>query len=121
MLPIYDAETPAWAPLQHRFYGLLDLLAFEPARPDRWWLRRGQAPLLGSIYVGLALEAGCALPVYASPMNWIKANGQGLVILNWETGPDLLLDVGEFVAEDVALGNRLAAALRPKIWVMEAA
>ena len=42
-------------------------------------------------------------------MSWIKANGQGLVILNWETGPDLLLDVGEFVAEDVALGNRLAA------------
>ena len=121
VLPVYDSETPAWAPLEHRFDGLLDLLAFDPTQPDHWWLRRGQAPLLGSIYISLALEAGLALPVYASPMSWMKANAEGLVILNWETAPDLLLDVGEFVTETVALGNRLEGALVPSIWVMEAA
>lgn len=121
VLPVYDSETPAWAPLEHRFEGLLDLLAFDPTRPDCWWLRRGRALLLGSIYVGLALEAGCALPVYSNPMSWIKANAEGLVVLDWEAASDLLLDVGEFVAEDVDLGERIEAALAPSILVMEAA
>ncbi len=121
VLPVYDSETPAWAPLEHRFDGLLDLLAFDPAQPDCWWLRRGRALLLGSIYVGLSIEDGCALPVYSNPLSWTKANAEGLVILNWETVPDLLLDVGEFLAEDVELGNRLEATLAPSILVMEAA
>ena len=120
VLPVYDSETPAWAPLEHRFDGLLDLLAFDPTRPDCWWLRRGQALLLGSIYVGLALEAGCALPVYSSPMSWLRANAEGLVVLDWKAAPDLLLGA-DLIAEDVDLGNRIEAALKPEIWVMGAA
>ena len=121
ILPVYDSETPAWAPLEQRFEGLLDLLAFDPARPARWSLRRGQAVLLGSIYVGLVLEDGCALPLYSDPLRWIKANGEGTVILNWEVAPSLLLDVDEFVVEDVETGNRIEAALTPAVWVKEAA
>ncbi len=121
VLPVYDSETPVWAPLEHRFEGLLDLLAFDPARPDCWWLRRGQALLLGSIYVGLAIEADCALPVYATPWSWMKANAEGLVVLDWEAVSALLRHAGEFLAEDVELGNRLEAALAPSILVMEAA
>ena len=121
MLPVYDADTPAWAPLEHRFDGLLDLFAFDPTRPDCWWLRRGQAPLLGSIYLDLALQVGCALPIYSNPLSWLRAEGEGLMILDWEMAPALLCDVGEFLVEDVETGNRIEAALRPKIWVMEAA
>ena len=106
------------APLEHRFEGLLDLLAIDPTRPDCWWLRRGQALLLGSIYVDLAIEAGCALPVYANPMSWLRANAEGVVILDWNAAPALLLDASEFLAEDLALGDRLAAALAPAVWVM---
>lgn len=121
VLPVYDSETPAWAPLEQRFEGLLDLLAFDPARPARWSLRRGQAILLGSIYVGLVLEEGCALPLYSNPLSWLKADGEGVVILNWEVAPSLLLDVTEFVVEDVETGNRIKAALTPAVWVKEAA
>ncbi len=121
VLPVYDSETPAWAPLEHRFEGLLDLLAFDPTQPDRWWLRHGQALLLGSIYVGLVLEAGCALPVYSNPMSWLRANAEGVVILDWNAAPALLLDAGEFLAENLELGNRLEVALAPTILVMEAA
>ena len=120
VLPVYDSATPAWSPLEHRFDGLLDLLAFDPTQPERWWLRRGQALLLGSIYVGLALEADSALPIYANPMSWIKANAEGVVVLDWEAAPSLLLDASEFLAEDVALGDRLQAALAPSIMVMDA-
>ena len=120
-MPVYDSETPAWAPLEHRFDGLLDLLAIDPTRPDCWWLRRGQALLLGSIYVDLAIEAGCALPVYANPMSWLRANAEGVVILDWNAAPALLLDAGEFLAENLELGHRLEVALAPTILVMEAA
>ncbi len=120
VLPVYDSETPAWAPLEQRFEGLLDLLAFDPARPARWSLRRGQAMLLGSIYVGLVLEEGCALPLYSDPLRWIKADGEGTVVLDWAWAPDLLLGF-DLIVEDVELGNRLDAALKPDIWVMEAA
>ena len=119
ILPVYDSETPAWAPLERRFDGLLDLLAFEPTRPDCWWLRRGQAVLLGSIYLPLVLDEGCALPLYSNPLNWLRADGEGVVVLDWEMAPALLCDVGEFLVEDVATGNRIEAALRPEIWVME--
>ncbi len=121
VLPVYDSATPAWSPLEHRFDGLLDLIAFDPARPDCWWLRRGQALLLGSIYVGLAIEADLALPIFANPMSWMKANAEGVVVLDWKVAPSLLLDAGEFLAEDVELGNRLDTALKPEIWVMGAA
>ncbi len=121
VLPIYDSETPAWAPLERRFEGLLDLLAFDPKQPDCWWLRRGQALLLGSIYVGLVLEESCTLPIYSNPLSWLRAEGEGLMILDWEMAPALLCDVGEFLVEDVETGNRIEAALRPEIWVMEAA
>ena len=120
ILPIYDSETPAWAPPEHRFEGLLDLLAFDPTRPDHWWLRRGQTALLGFIYLGLVLEEGCALPVYSNPLSWLRADGAGVVVLDWEWVPDLLLGF-ELIAEDVALGDRLAATLKPGIWIRKAA
>ncbi len=121
LLPVYDSETPAWAPLERRFDGLIDLLAFDPKQPDCWWLRRGQAVLLGSIYVGLVLEEGCALPIYSNPMSWLRADGEGVVILDWGMAPALLCDIGEFLVEDVETGNRIEATLKPEIWVMEAA
>ncbi len=120
ILPVYDSETPAWAPLEQRFEGLLDLLAFDPTRPARWSLRRGQALLLGSIYVGLVLEEGCALPLYSDPLRWIKADGEGTVVLDWAWAPDLLLGL-DLVADSLALGERLESAMRPEIWLAESA
>ena len=43
------------------------------------------------------------------------------MVLDWETAPPLLFDVGEFLAEDIDLGTRLEAALAPSILVKEAA
>ena len=121
VLPVYDSETPAWAPLEQRFEGLLDLLAFDPGEPDRWWLRRGQAVLLGSIYLPLVLEEGCALPIYSNPMSWLQADGEGLMILDWKMAPALLLDVGEFLVQDVVTGDRIEATMAPAVWVKESA
>ena len=39
------------------------------------------------------------------------------MVPDWDWAPDLLLGL-DLIAEDVELGNRLEAALRPEIWVM---
>ncbi len=54
-------------------------------------------------------------------MSWLRANAEGVVILDWNAAPALLLDAGEFLAENLELGNRLEVALAPTILVMEAA
>ncbi len=80
---------------------------------------------LDALEVGLrdrlgAGDEGAPVTVFKTPMSWLKAGGAGICILDWEWARDLLLD-HELVAEDIELGNRLEAALKPEIWVMEAA
>jgi hypothetical protein len=58
--------------------------------------------------------------VFRNPLTWLKSGGAGIAILDWKYSRDLLLD-HELIAEDVGLGNRLEAVLKPSIWVMEAA
>ena len=55
-----------------------------------------------------------------NPLTWIRSGGAGIVVLDWNYARDLLL-YHELIAEDVELGNRLEAALKPSIWVIEAA
>jgi hypothetical protein len=99
---------------------LIDLIAIETDNPGRVWRRRGEAVILGSAFLDLAAEYGAPLPVYRDPLSWLKSGGHGIVILDWGWAPDLLLGL-ELISEDLNLGNRLEAALRPDIWVKEVA
>ena len=67
----------------------------------------------------IAGHEGEPIPVFRNPLSWLRSGG-GIVVLDWDWVPDLLL-VFDLIAEDVELGNRLEAALKPEIWVMEAA
>ena len=60
------------------------------------------------------------VPVFKTPLTWLMSGGAGIAILDWNCARDLLID-RELIAEDVDLGNRLAAVLKPDIWVMRAA
>jgi hypothetical protein len=99
---------------------LIDLVAVDVDQPDRFWRRRGEALILGSAYRDIAAEEGAPLPVYRNPLSWLKSCGDGIVMLDWSWAPDLLLGL-DLIAEDLELGERLSAALRPDIWVKEAA
>ena len=99
---------------------LIDLVAVDADQPDRFWLRCGKALILGSAYLDLAVEYDAPLPVYRNPITWFKSCGDGIVVLDWDWAPDLLHGL-DLVAEDLELGERLSAALRPDIWVKEAA
>ena len=99
---------------------LRDLIAVDLDHPDRFWRRRGDALVLGNAYLEIAGETCAPVPVFRNPLTWLKSGGAGIAILDWNYARDLLLD-RELIAEDVDLGTRLAATLKPEIWVMEAA
>ncbi len=121
IIPAYDTipgnlDANPEAHLEH----LVDLVAVDGDHPDRFWRRRGEALVLGSAFLEIACHEGAPVAVFRNPMSWLRSGGAGVVVLDWEWVPDLLLGF-DLIAEDVELGNWLDAALRPGIWVMEAA
>ena len=99
---------------------IVDLVAVDLGDPDRFWRRRGRSLILGAGYRDIASEEGAPLPVFSNPLAWLRAGGDGVVVLDWDWVWDLLLGF-DLIAEDLELGNRLEAALKPGIWVMGAA
>ena len=94
---------------------LLDLLAFNPDEPSRWWRRTGWVNVLGDV----ALTAACheilgeKTPafVHADLSGWIDSGGEGCVILDWQHAAMDLIGA-DLVVETVELGNRLDGLLR---------
>ena len=99
---------------------LRDLVAVNLDHPDRHWRRRGEAVVLGNAFLEIAGQECEPVPVFKNPISWLRSGGAGIAILDWSMTRDLLLD-RELIAEDVDLGTRLEAALKPSIWVRRAA
>jgi len=121
IIPAYDTipgtlDANAERHVEH----LLDLVAVDLDQPGRFWRRRGEALVLGSAFLDIAGHEGEPIPVFRNPLSWLRSGGGGIVVLDWDWVPDLLLGF-DLIAEDVELGNRLEAALKPEIWIRAAA
>ena len=117
IIPAYDTipgllGTNPEAHAEH----LTDLIAVDLDHSDRFWRRRGDALVLGAAYLEIAGQEREPVPVFKTPMSWLRSVGAGVVVLDWEWVPDLLLGL-DLIAEDVDLGERLEAALKPNIWI----
>src|SRR3954464_15417564 len=79
---VHSALSPeARAPLEAVAQGeIVDLLAFHPAKPDRWALRRGTAEWLGAIPPQFC--APDPVRVWRSPMAWLIAGCHGMLPLS---------------------------------------
>ena len=121
IIPAYDTipgnlDTNAERHVEH----LVDLVAVDLDHPDRYWRRRGEALVLGGAYLEIAGQEGEPVSVFRNPMSWLKSGGAGVVVLDWDWARDLLLGY-ELIAEDLDLGDRLEAALKPPISIRRAA
>lgn len=98
----------------------IDLVAWRPkAGTLATWL--GRAALLGSPYAP-RLRADRALPVWRSPLDWLKASRSGVCIVHQERSALLLEGLGPLLAEDVDHGMALSGSLAipaPRILVPE--
>ena len=99
-----------------------DLVAWRPnAGTLGTWL--GRAAILGNPY-GPRLRADSALPVWRSPLGWLKASMTGVCIVHDERSARLLEGLGPLLAEDVEHGLALSGSLAipaPRILVPEEA
>ena len=121
IVPIYDIDP--WlldANAERHVDHLIDLVAVDLNEPGRFWCRRGEALILGSIYLDIAGQEDEPVPVFSNPISWLRAGGEGIVVLDWAWAPDLLLGF-ELVAEDLELGEWLDNAMRADIWIMDPA
>ena len=121
IIPVYDA-IPGMidANPERHVDALVDLVAVDIDRPDRFWRRRGDALVLGNAYLEIAGQDCAPVPVFRNPLTWLGSGGAGVCILDWDYVRDLLTD-HELVAEDLELGDQLEDALAPDIWIRGAA
>ena len=69
---------------EHPDDALVDLVAFKPSDPSRWWLRLGNAVLLGLHNVRLAHFEQVPVEVHATPLAWLQADCRGCCVLDWK-------------------------------------
>jgi hypothetical protein len=115
-----DAERVFLIAVHDEDGGFLDIAAWQPARS--WvglWL--GRAWALGQERVLDPRAADhAALPVWRSPLNWLRAGRQGIVLVRPRVGAYVLDDAGPLLAEDVAHAvelRRLLTRSGPRILV----
>jgi len=98
IVPCGTWDWPEWQ--------LFDLVAFKLENPTRWWRRLGVADILGNA-ASFTVEPKTLHP---TPLDWLRAGGTGLVVLDWSRDPvDLLIGAGALTAPKT-LKNKLYAA-----------
>ncbi|GEO83039.1 hypothetical protein [Pararhodospirillum oryzae] len=105
--PLAEIGTPNWPTPE-----LFDLVAFRPDQPGWWWVRNDSV-LLNGVEVERAMFFEDPLIIHPDPLEWMKAAGKGVVILDW--GAFLPLHVGgpsRLVCTTLPLAERLDWALR---------
>jgi hypothetical protein len=103
---IFDPEFDGNAP------PIGDLIAFDLAEPNRFWVRTGAASFINPYAFAHASLYRVPLPVWSSPLAWLRAGGDGVVIL--DDTAHLPLWFGGLVAiqaDSVELGRKIKARM----------
>jgi hypothetical protein len=109
---LMEIATPQ--PWETARYGVLaDLVAWHPTVPDRFALRRGDGVVLGSAPWRLSDEPSTELQVHRSPLDWLRAGTEGVVLLTRDPVEQrlLLLGVDQVRAADRTQGAELQRAI----------
>ena len=92
---------------------IVDLVAFRARDPATWWHRTGNGVLLNPEALRRAEHFDDLLPVWSSPLSWLRSGGQGVVVLEWSAHlPFWFAGVNALACEDHALARRLEASLQ---------
>ena len=69
---------------------LVDIVAFEPSNPDKWYLREGKARILGAENLRYAKVYKTDLIVHNTPLDWMLSGMDGCVSLTCFSGEDFV-------------------------------
>ncbi len=80
---------PAWTgPAPSIYCGvenpvLVDMIAWSPGAPTRWWYRTGEGAVLGVEHLDLAHVAGWPISFATTPLEWLHGNCHGACLLGY--------------------------------------
>jgi hypothetical protein len=93
-----------------------DLIAFLPNDPSKWWCRTGACPFLNPVAIARAEIYRQPLRLHRSPLDWLRAGGDGAVVLDERAHLRLHLGgVGEIICDDLALARWIDRALKARV------
>ncbi len=91
----------------------MDLVAFRPSRPEKWWLRLGVGQLLNPDAVLRAEITRQPIEVWSTPLRWLQSGGRGIVIVDWRANLRFHLGgVARIVPDSAALGDLIGRRCR---------
>jgi len=96
---------------------IIDIVAFQPSKPNKWWLRLGNAVVLGLHDARLALFEEKPVFVHATPLDWLRNDCRGCVVLDWKADLLSYLPGDRILATDHATTGRLEQAFRRHIHI----
>ena len=85
-----DGEPAIVAKIHDANGDLADLVAWQPERPGRWWLRRGDIAVLGAHAAAVANYHGDSIRLIGTPQDWFQSGGNGACVLLWAAPLDEL-------------------------------
>jgi len=114
----YEFKKEPWMEREFGPPELIDVVAWDPRKPGRWWLRRGGG-FNGPVWLGQ--YPGCAEPddqgvvdLHATPLDWLRAGCTGRVLLDaaLEHYYDLFRDAKYVRCTDVRLATAIYNGMR---------
>jgi hypothetical protein len=121
-IPLVGPEDPRFP-----FDDIGDLIAFYLRSPSKWWTRTGTIPALNCHAIDRAGVMGERLSIHRTPLDWLRAEGRGIVLLDRAANLRLLLgSVESFLVSDARLGEAIEQRMthpypKPQIFVSQKA
>jgi hypothetical protein len=110
--PSADGKRSIIVPAHDEEGALCDLIAFRSDKPLAWLGRTGAAWCLGADCLSDYLMDGALVRLRATPLDWLKAGGHGLCVVDW-SAPEVrqLSHLANIDCPDARLASRLRSAI----------
>ena len=81
ILPVWDGPAPSiYSGVENPV--LIDMIAWRPDDPARWWYRTGEGAVLGVDHLDLAHTEAWPISLHRTPLDWLRAGCRGAILLD---------------------------------------
>lgn len=89
----------------------IDIAAWVPSDPSRWYVRTGYGDILGAEAIDEAAHYEVPLPVYSTPLAWLQAGMGGACLLNLKSAASYLTNADRIFTDTEQLSASLRRAM----------
>jgi hypothetical protein len=94
-----------------QYTDLIDIIAWFPADPARWWMLNYSGEPLGVDQLDRAEIKREPLVLRRTPLDWLRVNGDGVCVLDWKMSTPALRAIPVLVCTDAEYGREVRTRL----------